>query len=62
MHALAQRTKRRAVHIERLERAQALGADVPGLHLDLAAHAMRVDDLTDLDVFGRLSRRGSFVK
>ena len=56
LHALARRAEGRAVHVERFEPAQKLGTYVPGLYFDLAAHAVRVHDLADLDIFGARAR------
>jgi len=56
LHALARRAEGRTVHVERFEPAQKLWAHVPGLYLDLAAHAVRVHDLADFDIFRARAR------
>ena len=58
LYAAVDGAELRAVHIEGLEAGELRGRHVPRLHLHVALHAVRVDDLTDLDEFGRLGPGG----
>ena len=56
LYALARGAEGLAVHIKCAEAAQLPCAHVPGLNLDLAAHAVRVDDLSDFNIFRARAR------